>query len=83
MNPEVLAARIAALIAEAQASVPAPAEPSVPTLFTVPEAAKPLRCAQSTVWQLLRNGELRSVRVGRRRFVPADAITEYLAKNAA
>ncbi|MBE5454107.1 hypothetical protein E3G52_000980 [Mycobacteroides abscessus] len=83
MNPEVLAARIVALIAEAQASAPAPAAPTVPTLFTVPEAAKPLRCAQSTVWQLLRAGELRSVRVGRRRFIPADAITEYLERNAA
>ncbi|MBE5451194.1 DNA-binding protein [Mycobacteroides abscessus subsp. abscessus] len=83
MNPEVLAARIAALIVEAQASAQAPVEPSVPTLFTVPEAAKPLRCAQSTVWQLLRAGELRSVRVGRRRLIPGDAINEFLARNAA
>lgn len=79
MEPNALAAQIAALITAAQlAAVPPPREPQVPTLFTVPEAAKHLRCAESTVWQLLRAGELRSTRVGRRRFIPADAITEYL-----
>lgn len=80
MEPNALAAQIAALITAAQLAVaPPPREPQVPTLFTVPEAAKHLRCAESTVWQLLRAGELRSTRVGRRRFIPADAITEYLA----
>jgi excisionase family DNA binding protein len=75
-----LAAQIAALIMAAQvATPPPPREPQVPTLFTVSEAATNLRCAQSTVWQVLRARELRSTRVGRRRFIPADAITEYLA----
>ncbi|WCS17761.1 helix-turn-helix domain-containing protein [Mycobacterium marinum] len=80
VEANALAAQIAALITAAQvATTPPPREPQVPTLFTVPEAAKHLRCAESTVWQLLRAGELRSTRVGRRRFIPADAITEYLA----
>lgn len=84
MDADTLAARIATLIAEAQEpQVPMPAEPVVPVLFTVPEAATHLRCAESTVWQLLRSEELRSVRVGRRRFITAEAITEYLAGTAA
>ncbi|MBS9532403.1 helix-turn-helix domain-containing protein [Mycobacterium sp. M1] len=79
MDIEKLAVRLALVIAEAQAETPELEKPKVPVLFTVPEATEHLRCAESTVWQLLRNGELGSVRVGRRRLIPADAITDYLA----
>lgn len=31
-------------------------------------------------YELLRSGELRSVQIGRRRFVPAAALTEYVER---
>lgn len=79
MNVEKLAAQLAVVIAEAQAQAAEPAAPPTPVLYTVPEAAEQMRCAESTVWQLLRAGELGSVRVGRKRLIPATAITAYLS----
>ncbi|WP_291432370.1 helix-turn-helix domain-containing protein [Deinococcus sp.] len=38
-----------------------------------------LGLGRSTVYKLLRSGELRSVRAGRRILIPADAVTDFLA----
>jgi excisionase family DNA binding protein len=34
--------------------------------------------SRSRMFQLLKSGELRSVKIGRRRLVPSEAITEYI-----
>jgi excisionase family DNA binding protein len=43
------------------------------------EVAQALGVGRSTVFQLMRSGELRSVKIGKSRRVPVDAVTEYVA----
>jgi excisionase family DNA binding protein len=42
-------------------------------LITVEEAGRALGVSRSTVWRLIRRGEIPSIRRGGRRLVPADA----------
>ena len=42
-----------------------------------PDAGKSLGVGRTTVWSLVRSGQLPSVRIGRRRLVPVTAIAEY------
>jgi excisionase family DNA binding protein len=42
-------------------------------LITVEEAGRALGVSRSTIWRLIKRGELPSVRRGGRRLVPADA----------
>jgi excisionase family DNA binding protein len=46
-------------------------------LLTVEEAAEQLRLGRSTVFDLIRSGELRSVKIGRSRRIPLDALREF------
>ena len=43
------------------------------------EVAQALSIGRSTVFALMRSGELRSVKIGKARRVPVDAMTEYVA----
>jgi excisionase family DNA binding protein len=43
------------------------------------EAAQALGVGRTTVYELLRTGELRSVRIGALRRIPTDALAEYVA----
>lgn len=55
-------------------------------LFTVDEAAMRLRVSRWTVYNLIRSGQLRTVKIGRRRLVPPTSLAECveaLAKDAA
>jgi excisionase family DNA binding protein len=47
------------------------------------EVAQLLGLGRTTVFELLRSGELESVKAGRARLVPADAIDRYLSKASA
>ena len=47
-------------------------------LYRVPVAAEALGISRSSLYLLIQNGELETVTVGRRRLVPADAITDYV-----
>lgn len=47
-------------------------------LLTVPEAAGLLRISRAKIYELLMSGQLRSVRIGSRRLVPVDAVTEFI-----
>jgi excisionase family DNA binding protein len=50
-----------------------------PILYKPDEAAERLRVCRTTVFQLLRDGELASIVVGkRRRLIPADSIDAYI-----
>lgn len=64
---ELLAALRAELAAGPRATV---------ELLAVEEAARRAGIGRSLAYALIRRGELRSVKVGRRRLVPADAIAE-------
>jgi excisionase family DNA binding protein len=43
------------------------------------EVAQALSIGRSTVFALMRSGELRSVKIGKSRRVPVDAVTDYVA----
>jgi excisionase family DNA binding protein len=47
-------------------------------LYTPHETADMLRVCRTTVYGLIRDGELRSVNIGRRRLIPATAIEAYI-----
>jgi excisionase family DNA binding protein len=51
----------------------------VPVLYTVDEAVQALRLSRSALYELIRSGRLRSVKAGRRRLVPVEALAEYVA----
>lgn len=76
-----LATAIAALLAATQAT----AEPTAPapTLLTVTETAELLRCGQTMVYQLIKDGRLASVKIGRRRLVRASAVAEFIERGGA
>jgi excisionase family DNA binding protein len=49
-------------------------------LYSIEEARKLLGgIARNTIYELLRNGDLSSVEIGRRRFVSATAIADFIA----
>ena len=55
-------------------------------LFTVTEAADWLRISRWSVYNLIRNDQLRTIKIGRRRLVTRSALAdcvEQLAKDAA
>jgi len=50
-----------------------------PVLYRVEEAAEALRIGRTVVYELIRCGKLRTVKVGTRRLVPVEAVAEYVA----
>jgi|APSaa5957512535_1039671.scaffolds.fasta_scaffold44439_1 excisionase family DNA binding protein len=49
-------------------------------LLTVEEAALQLSLSRSTVYELLANGEIRSLKIGRCRRIPQNALAEFVSK---
>lgn len=49
-------------------------------LLTVPEAAHLLSIGRSRCYQLLLGGELRSLKLGRRRLIPREALNAFVAR---
>jgi excisionase family DNA binding protein len=49
-------------------------------LPTIDEAAASLRVSRWSVYNLIRSGQLRTIRIGRRRLVPMNALTECLER---
>jgi excisionase family DNA binding protein len=54
-------------------------EPAMPHLLRVEEAALILRVGKSATYDLIRSGVLRSIKIGRRRLIPAEAIPAAVA----
>ena len=50
-----------------------------PVLYRVDEAATALRLSRSLLYELIRSGRLRTVKVGSRRLVPVEALAECVA----
>ncbi|MGC8635251.1 MAG: excisionase family DNA-binding protein [Candidatus Limnocylindrales bacterium] len=70
---ELVAAIRAELAAQATALAPMPDR-----LLSVDEAADALGIGRSRLYEEIGTGRLRSLKVGRRRLVPASAITAYI-----
>ena len=49
-------------------------------LLTIDAAAASLRVSRWSVYNLIRSGQLRTIRIGRRRLVPMNALTECLER---
>ena len=50
-----------------------------PVAYNVNEAAQSLRISRDKIYELIRSGRLRTVKVGRRRLVPVAALDAYVA----
>ncbi len=50
----------------------------LPLALTVLEAGQVLRVGRNVAYELVRSGQLRSVRVGKNIRIPRDALVEYL-----
>lgn len=51
---------------------------STPLLLTVEESAKQARISRTKMFELIKSGEIRSVKIGRSRRVPAAALAAYV-----
>lgn len=47
-----------------------------PVLYRVEEAAEALRLSRTAIYELIRSEQLRTVKIGRRRLVPVEALAE-------
>lgn len=52
---------------------------NLPLVLTVDETAKILQLGKATVYELVRCGRLRSLRVGRKIRVPGEALRDFLS----
>lgn len=50
-----------------------------PVVYRVDEAAEALRVSRHAIYELIRSGQLRTIKVGSRRLVPVAALAEYVA----
>ena len=50
------------------------------TLLTVEDAARRLSVGRTTMYALLKDGQINSVRIGRLRRIPAEALTAYTTR---
>jgi excisionase family DNA binding protein len=53
---------------------------NAPLLLTVEESAKQTRMSRAKMFELLKAGEIRSVKIGRSRRIPVAALDEYVAR---
>jgi excisionase family DNA binding protein len=51
-----------------------------PALYNITDTARALALGRTKVYELIASGELESVRVGRRRLVPAHAIADLVER---
>ncbi len=50
----------------------------LPDLMTVQQVAKYLQVSEPTVWRMVSEGRIRSVKIGRARRVPKEALAELI-----
>lgn len=48
--------------------------------YNIDEACEALSIGRTILFDLIRRGEITSVKVGRRRLIPADSLRSYLAR---
>ena len=52
---------------------------TMPRLLSITQAKRELGISRTAIYELIRDKKLRSVKIGRRRFVPAAAIDVFIA----
>ena len=52
-------------------------------LLTIDQAKQRLAIGKSKLWQLIQRGEIRSIKIGRARRIPIEAIDEFIAREMA
>jgi excisionase family DNA binding protein len=72
-------AAVAELVAALLAELEPPAKPGPDRLLSVDEACAALGLGRSRVYGEMGAGRLRTIKVGRRRLVPAAAVAEFIA----
>lgn len=84
-----MSARLAAAVSELVEALreelrqEADAAPRTPDrLLSIPEAAEAMSIGRTTLYGLIGQGRIRTVRAGRRVLVPANAIAEYVREAA-
>ena len=50
-----------------------------PRLYSIELTTQELGISRTSVYELMATGKLRSVKIGRRRFVPREAIDDFIA----
>lgn len=80
-DPAELAAAITAAVLAATQIAPAPVEAPA-TVLSVDEAAERLKVSRSLIYSQLRSGEMRSVRLGRRRLIPSTEVDRIIGEAA-
>lgn len=48
--------------------------------LTIPDVVATSKIGRTTVFALIKSGELESIKIGRRRYVPAAALRDYLER---
>ena len=56
---------------------PSQAQPCSPLFLPVPEVARRLGIGQTSLWALLKQNAIASVRIGRRRLISTQALEEF------
>jgi excisionase family DNA binding protein len=51
-----------------------------PSLLTVPEAAQELRISKWTIYQLIRNEQLKTLTIASRRLIASDDLADFISK---
>jgi excisionase family DNA binding protein len=49
-------------------------------LLTVPQAAVLMSLGKRTVWRMVHDGEIESIKIGRSRRIPRQAVADYIAE---
>ena len=52
--------------------------PTAPALLSVEACQRALSIGRTATYQLLQSGQLRSIKIGKRRLVPAEALAEFV-----
>ncbi|HEY3401535.1 MAG TPA: helix-turn-helix domain-containing protein [Geothrix sp.] len=65
-------------VVQPPAPAPAPAPHSRQMAYSVPEAALALGVSKSSVWKLIKEGDLPAVKLGRRTLISAEALQTLL-----
>jgi excisionase family DNA binding protein len=79
---QALAELVEALRAELESATPAPRADAPDQLLSVPEAAAALGIGRTALYTEIQAGRCRSIKVGRRRLVPASAVRAYVEAQA-
>ena len=48
------------------------------TLLSIPEACEKLRIGRTRLYQILNAGQIKALRMGKRTFIPAAAVDEFI-----